>query len=167
MKKNEVYNMLEGMTSPNSTKFNKAEFQNLVYSIMVDDQFKIKKFMVKAGEVIEDDYSVYDAFVKFLDKFLKHAGMVDAGEREAVIDSFECTSKDVEWVSEAVDEAMFLYTESGKNLRVFRDKMRQLTLKKIDRHGEHEGRYSYRKMVSDKVELLLRARESEESKEQF
>ena len=55
------------------------------------------------------------------------------------------------WSIDCVDEAMAIYTDCGKNMRMFRDKMLQLTIRKIKRTGAHEGKWTYKKTVMDRM----------------
>ena len=68
----------------------------------------------------------------------------------------------MEWVSDAVDEAMFIYTECGKNLRIFRDKMLNLSVKKMTRSGKYNGKVTYKKAVVDRM-LALQKRQSKKA----
>ena len=102
------------------------------------------------------DYSINEGMKKFLNKLLKHAGMNDPAERSKVIDSFEYGPADIEWVMDAVDEAMYQYAESGKNMRMFRDKMLQLSVKKMVRSGKYNGRVTFKKSVLDRTAQLAR-----------
>lgn len=91
-----------------------------------------------------------------MDKLLKHAGLSDSSERQNVLDTFEYSPKDVEWVCDAVDEAMTLYVDSGKSMRVFRDKMHILGYSKMIRSGKHAGKYGYKKTVIDRAADLAK-----------
>ena len=137
-----------------SSRFSKSDFQMLIYAILSDKTFKAKKHLLRNDEIIEESADISGAMFKFLDKLLKHAGVVDSGERASIIDSFEHGARDIEWVADAVDEAMYIYTESGKNMRMFRDKMLQLTIKKMVRSGKFDGQITYKKSVVDKALAL-------------
>ena len=151
-----VEELIEKLKNDPSSRFSKGDFQMLVYAVLSDDTFKAKKYLIHNSELQEDDESINDGMKKFLDKILKHAGMSDANERAKVIETFEYSPKDIEWVSDAVDEAMHIYTECNKNLRLFRGKMLQLAVKKIERSGKFAGTVSYRKIVTDRSKNLAK-----------
>lgn len=146
--------MVEELKQNPSARFSKADFQGLIYAILADKEFKAKKFVLKNDALVEDDCDINGAMCKFMDKLLKHAGMTDPAERTAIVDSFEFGVRDIEWVADAVDEAMYQYSECGKNMRMFRDKMLQLSIKKITRSGKYEGSISYKKTVVDRALAL-------------
>lgn len=137
-----------------SKRFSKADFQMMIYAILSDKSFKAKKFLVRGDELLEDEYSISSNMNKFLDKLLLHAGFTSGSERAGIIDSFEFGVRDVEWVADAVDEAMYQYSECDKNMRMFRDKMLQLSIKKIQRSGKYEGKVTYKKVVVDRAAAL-------------
>lgn len=151
-----VEELIEKLKKDPSSRFSKGDFQMLVYAVLSDDTFKVKKYLIHNSELQEDEESINDGMKKFLDKVLKHAGMSDANERAKVIETFEYSPKDVEWVTEAVDEAAWIYTECNKNLRLFRGKMLQLAVKKIERSGKFAGTVSYRKIVTDRSKNLAK-----------
>ncbi|MDE6040943.1 MAG: hypothetical protein K2F99_05145, partial [Muribaculaceae bacterium] len=64
---------------------------------------------------------------------------------------FEYGPRDVEWVTDAIDEATWIYTECGKNMRMFRAKMLQLTIQKMARSGKYDGKITYKKKVVDRM----------------
>jgi hypothetical protein len=148
--------MIETLKQNSSARFSKADFQGLVYAILADKDFKTKKYVLKNAELVEEDVSINEAMRKFMDKLLKHAGMSDSNERANVIDTFDFGSRDVEWISDAVDEAMYQYIECGKNMRIFRDKMVMLAFKKFQRSGKYEGKLTFRKSVVDRQAVLLK-----------
>lgn len=134
-----------------SARFSKNDFQVLVYGILADKDFKAKKYLLKKDGLTEETVSYNEQMAKFLDKLLKHAGISEAAERERIISDFEYNPKDMEWIVDCVDEAMYLYTECDKNMRLFRDKMMQLTIRKIKRTGKHDGKITYKKSVLDRM----------------
>lgn len=136
-----------------SKRFSKSDYMTLVYAVLSDRGFKAKKYVLKNNELTEVDSDINAAMAKLFDKLLKHAGMTDAVERAAVVESFEFSPKDVEWVADAVDTAMHIYSECDKSMRIFRDQMVQLTLKKFYRTGKHEGKASYKKSVLDRTSM--------------
>lgn len=146
--------MVEELKQNPSARFSKSDFQGLIYAILADKDFKAKKYVLKNDELMEDDNYINGAMRKFMDKLLKHAGMTDPAERSAIIESFEFGARDIEWVADAVDEAMYQYVECGKNMRMFRDKMVLLSVKKIKRSGRFEGRITYKKTVVDRALAL-------------
>ena len=150
---------IEELKKNPSNRFSKADFQMLIYAILSDKNFNAKKYLARGDELLENDYSISGSMVKFMDKLLKHAGLESATERTSVIDSFEFGARDLEWVADAVDEAMFQYSECGKNMRMFRDKMLQLTIKKIERSGKYEGKTTYKKVVVDRA-LAMKKRQA-------
>lgn len=149
-----VENIVEEIKNNPSKRFSKADFQVLVYGVLADSDFKGKKYLLRNQQLLEEEVSYNQGLKKFLDKLLKHAGMTDSTERAQVIETFEYSPKDLEWVSDAVDEAMFIYSECDKNMRIFRDKMLQLTVKKIVRSGKYDGKISYKKQVVDRSAML-------------
>ena len=149
-----VENIVEEIKNNPSKRFSKADFQVLVYGVLADSDFKGKKYLLRNQQLLEEEVSYNQGMKKFLDKLLKHAGMTDSTERAQVIETFEYSPKDLEWVSDAVDEAMFIYSECDKNMRIFRDKMLQLTVKKIVRSGKYDGKISYKKQVVDRSAML-------------
>ena len=149
-----VENIVEEIKNNPSKRFSKADFQVLVYGVLADSDFKGKKYLLRNQQLLEEEVSYNQGLKKFLDKLLKHAGMTDSTERAQVIETFEYSPKDLERVSDAVDEAMFIYSECDKNMRIFRDKMLQLTVKKIVRSGKYDGKISYKKQVVDRSAML-------------
>lgn len=148
-----VSEIVEKLKKDPSSRFSKGDFQTLVYAVLSDEDFKAKKYLIQNSDLQVGDVSIGDGMKKFLDKVLKHAGMSDSAERSKVIDTFEYSPKDIEWVTDAVDEAMHIYTECGKNMRMFRQKMLQLAVKKITRS---DGRLGYRKVVTDRSKNLAK-----------
>lgn len=146
-----VKDLVDELQKNPSTRFSKQDFQTLVFGVLSDKDFNAKRYLLRGTELIENDADINGGMVKFLDKLLKHAGMVDPGERSKIIDSFEFSPKDVDWVTDAVDEAMSIYTECGKNMRMFRDKMLQLTIQKMTRSGKYDGKFTYKKKVIDRA----------------
>lgn len=149
-----VKELVEELQKNESSRFSKNDFQMLVFAVLADKDFRAKKYLLKNDEILEEEIEFNSAMRKFLDKLLRHAGMSDASERAAVIESFEYSAKDVEWVTDAVDEAMYIYSECDKNMRMFRDKMLQLTIRKMKRSGKYDGQVTYRKMVLDRAAAL-------------
>lgn len=146
-----VAEIVEELKKNPSSRFSKSDFQALVYGVLCDKEFKAKKFLLRNDAIQEEEVSLGAGLTKFLDKLLKHAGMTDASERAQIIDSFEFGTRDIEWVTDAVDEAMCIYTDCGKNMRMFREKMLQLTIKKMVRTGKFDGRITYKKTVVDRA----------------
>ena len=144
-----VDEFVEKLKKDPSSRFSKGDFQMLVYAVLSDETFKAKKYLLHNSDIQEDVYSINDGMRRFLDKVLKHAGMSDATERAKVIDTFDYSPKDVEWIMDAVDEAMYIYSECGKNMRMFRGKMRQLAVRKMVRSGKFQGQVSYKKTITD------------------
>lgn len=151
-----VADLIEELKKNPSSRFSKQDFQMLVFGVLSDKEFKSKRYMLRGTDLIESETDIGGAMFKFLDKLLKHAGVVESSERTKIIDGFEYSPKDVEWVTDAVDEAMFIYTECGKNMRMFRDKMLQLTIQKMVRTGKYDGKVTYRKKVIDRAMELRR-----------
>lgn len=154
--KKTVTELVDDLKKNPSKRFSKSDFQMLVFGILSDDTFKAKKYLLKNTTIEEEEYTIADGMQKFLDKLLKHAGMTDSAERARIIETFEYNSKDVEFVSDAVDEAMYQYSECDKNMRMFRDKMLQLTIKKMVRTGKYNGKITYKKMVMDRAAILAK-----------
>lgn len=134
-----------------SARFSKSDFQILVYGILSDPDFKAKKYLLRNDAMVEEENDIGAGLRKFLDKLLKHAGVNESVERSRIIEEFEYTPRDVEWIVDAVDEAMYQYTECDKNMRLFRDKMRQLTIRKMVRSGKYNGKITYKKIVVDRA----------------
>lgn len=149
-----VAKMVEELKKNPSARFSKSDFQGLVYAILADKDFDTKKYVIKNDEMVEVHYSMNAAMAKFMDKLLKHAQMSDSTERARVIESFEFGPRDIEWIADAVDEAMYQYSECGKNMRMFRDKMLQLSVKKMVRSGKSAGKITYKKSVVDRALAL-------------
>ena len=159
-----VENMIEELKKNPSSRFSKADFQMLIYAILSDKDFKAKKHLLRNDQIIEEECDIGAGMRKFLDKLLKHAGMTDAGERDQIIDTFEYGVRDIEWIEDAVDEAMYQYSETGKNMRIFREKMLQLTIKKMVRSGKYAGTITYKKTVVDRA-LALQKRQEKKGKD--
>ena len=151
--------MVEELKQNPSARFSKADFQGLIYAVLADKDFKAKKFVLKNDALVEEDNDIGAAMHKFMDKLLKHAGMSDPAERTAVIESFEYGVRDIEWVADAVDEAMYQYCECNKIMRMFRDKMLQLSVKKMVRSGKWEGQLTFKKTVVDRALALQKRKE--------
>ena len=149
-----VAKMVEELKKNPSARFSKSDFQGLVYAILADKDFDTKKYVIKNDEMVEVHSSMNAAMAKFMDKLLKHAQMSDSTERARVIESFEFGPRDIEWIADAVDEAMYQYSECGKNMRMFRDKMLQLSVKKMVRSGKSAGKITYKKSVVDRALTL-------------
>lgn len=149
-----VAEIVEELKANPSKRFSKSDYQTLVFGVLSDKNFKAKKYLLRNDGIVEEETNYNQAMNKFLDKLLKHAGMSSPAEREAVLDSFEFSSKDMEWIIDAVDEAMWIYSECDKNVRIFRDKMLQLTVKKMVRSGKYNGKVTYKKMVLDRAAAL-------------
>ena len=149
-----VAKMVEELKKNPSARFSKSDFQGLVYAILADKDFDTKKYVIKNDEMVEIHSSMNAAMAKFMDKLLKHAQMSDSTERARVIESFEFGPRDIEWIADAVDEAMYQYSECGKNMRMFRDKMLQLSVKKMVRSGKSAGKITYKKSVVDRALAL-------------
>ena len=149
-----VAKMVEELKKNPSARFSKSDFQGLVYAILADKDFDTKKYVIKNDEMVEVHSSMNAAMANFMDKLLKHAQMSDSTERARVIESFEFGPRDIEWIADAVDEAMYQYSECGKNMRMFRDKMLQLSVKKMVRSGKSAGKITYKKSVVDRAPAL-------------
>lgn len=145
-----VADVVEQLSNDANSRFSKSDFQGLVYAVLSDPDFKAKRYLLRSDKISEVEYSINDGMKKFLDKVLKHAGMADSGERAKIIDTFEFGVRDIEWICDAVDEAMHQYTECGKSMRMFRDKMQQLAVKKMVRSGKYAGKITYKKSVIDR-----------------
>lgn len=155
--KKTVSALVEELKENPSKRFSKSDFQLLIYAILSDETFKAKKHLLKNAQILDEEYSISEGMGKFLDKLLKHAGMSDAAERARIIETFEYAPKDVEFIGDAVDEAMYQYTECGKNMRQFRDKMFQLTISKIEKTGVNAGKIGYKKSVMDRAAAAAKA----------
>ena len=137
-------------------RFSKSDYRDLVFAVLADEDFKAKKYLLRKDEIVEEEVSYNAAMRKFLDKLLRHAGLSDPSERQNVLDTFEYSPKDIEWVCDAVDEAMTLYVDSGKSMKVFRAKMHILGYSKMIRSGKHAGKYGYKKTVVDRAADLAK-----------
>ena len=149
-----VERMVGELRSNPSARFSYSDWNALIFAILSDPDFRAKKLLLRDDRMVEFDVDIRASFIKFLEKVLRHAGMEDRSERLRVIDSFEFGPRDLEWVSETVDEAMFLYTEAGRNMRIFRNKALQLSLKKMARSGKYGGRITYKKSVVNRLANL-------------
>lgn len=151
--------LVEDLKKNPSSRFSKQDYQMLVFGILADKDFKSKRYMLRGTELIESEVDIGGAMGKFLDKLLKHAGVIEPSERTKIIEGFEYGPRDIDWIIDAVDEASFIYTECGKNMRMFRDKMLQLTIQKMVRSGKYDGRVTYRKKIIDRAAELKRRSE--------
>jgi len=151
-----VEQMIADLKENPSSRFSKSDFQGLVYAVLADENFKAKKWILKHDQLIADDVDINSSMKAFLDKLLKHAGMVSSSERANIIDTFEYGPNDIEWVSDAIDEAMYIYTECGKNMRVFRNKLLMVGLRKMERSGKYAGKITYKKSLVDRMLALQR-----------
>lgn len=149
-----VSSLVQELQENPSTRFSKSDFQTLVYGILSDKDFKAKKYLLKGDSITEEDLDIHGGLYKFLDKLLKHAGVSDSDERNSIIEGFEYGPKDIEWITDAVDEAMSIYSDCGKNMRMFRNKMLQLTITKMVRSGKYAGKITYKKSVLDRAAAL-------------
>lgn len=154
-----VNDLVEELKKNPSSRFSKQDFQMLVFGVLSDKDFKFKRYMLRGSELIESDVDINAGMIKFLDKLLKHAGVVDPVERSNIIEGFEYSPKEIDWIIDAVDEAMYIYTECGKNMRMFRDKMLQLTIQKMVRSGKYDGQITYKKKIIDRARELKRRSE--------
>lgn len=151
-----VENIISEMKKNPTSRFSKSDFQTLIWGILSDKDFKAKKYVIKNNEIFEADAGIDSGMFKFMDKLLRHAGMTDSSERARIIETFEYTPKDVEWIADAVDEAMFIYSECGKNMKIFRNKMLELSLRKMVRSGKNAGKVGYKKSVIDHAAQLAK-----------
>lgn len=149
-----VAELIDELKQNPSTRFSKSDFQTLVFGILSDKTFKAKKYLLRGDAIIEEDVDISAGLRRFLDKLLKHAGVAESSERADIIEAFEYSPKDIEWVTDAVDEAMAIYSDCGKNMRMFRTKMLQLTVTKMVRSGKYEGKVTYKKAVVDRAAAL-------------
>lgn len=149
-----VAEMIKELKENPSTRFSKSDFQTLVYGVLADKEFKAKKYLLKGDAIIEEDLDIGGGLYKFLDKLLKHAGVSESAERATIIEGFEYSPKDIEWITDAVDEAMAIYSDCGKNMRMFRNRMLQLTVTKMIRSGKYAGKVTYKKSVLDRAAAL-------------
>ena len=149
-----VEELMKQIKENQTSRFSKSDFQMLVYAVLSDENFKAKKYLLKNGELVEEDVDLSTGMYRFLDKLLKHVGLSDSGERQKMIESFVYSPKDLEWITDAVDEAMYIYTDCDKNMRMFRDKMLNLTIKKMVRSGKYDGKITYKKSVIDRAAKL-------------
>lgn len=149
-----VAEMIKELKENPSTRFSKSDFQALVYGVLADKEFKAKKYLLKGDTIIEEDLDIGGGLYKFLDKLLKHAGVSEYAERATIIEGFEYNPKDIEWITDAVDEAMAIYSDCGKNMRMFRNRMLQLTVTKMIRSGKYAGKVTYKKSVLDRAAAL-------------
>lgn len=151
-----VSEMVEVLKNDESSRFSKNDFQALVYAVLADEEFKSKKYLVHGNVIQVKEVSDHSDMMVFLDKLLKHAGMTDSAERANVLDTFEYGPNDIGWVVDAVDEAMFIYSDCDKNMRIFRDKMLQLTVKKMIRTGKYAGKTTFKKSVLDRAAMIAK-----------
>lgn len=138
----------EDVAEKHSTRFSKTEFEALFYAVLSDPDFNVKKWLLRNKKLVESYYSVNKSMKKFLKKLLIHAGIDDEKQLNMIIETFEYKESDVRFMSEAVDEAMFLYLESGKCMHIFRDKLNRLALKKAKKaSGKYAGKLTYRRTI--------------------
>lgn len=149
-----VKEILEDIKANDSKRFSRGDFQALVYAVLADKDFNAEKWIQRGGDLVAETYCINDGMRKFLNKVLKHAGMSDSTERQNIIDTFEYNPKDIDFVIDAVEEAMYQYTEADKNLWLFRDKMLRMSIKKITRTGSYAGTVTYKKSVTDRSKAM-------------
>lgn len=149
-----VKEVISDINNNDSKRFSKGDFQLLVYAVLSDPDFKMEKWIMSGGDLVKIEDSVNEKMKKFLHKILKHAGVTDTTQRDALIESFEFEPRDIDFVIDAVQEAMWQYSEADKPIWVFQDKMRRLALKRIKRTGKFEGQISYKKSVSDRQKAI-------------
>lgn len=159
--KSAVADIIENINSNESKRFSKGDFQTLVYGVLSDKDFNAEKWIQRGDELVAETYSISDDMRKFLHKLLKHAGLTDVVQRDHLIETFEYNPKDINFVIDAVEEAMYQYTECGKNLVLFRDKMLRMSVKKITRTGKYEGKITYKKSVVDRKAALAKRKSNE------
>lgn len=155
-----VADVVAKIQSNKSARFSRGEYMELIYALIQDDTHTFKKFALKGDQITEDGETLSASARKFFSKLLKHAGLKTEEEINSVLDTFEYSPKDVEWISDIVDEAIRIYTDSGKSVVVMKDALRRLTLKKVERTGKFNGQITYRRTVKD----LPRAAEKAKSK---
>ena len=153
---NELVAKLTEEGSSKIKRFSKNDFRDLVFAVLSDKEFKAKKYLLKNDGFEVEEISYNEAMRKFMDKLLKHAGISESSERAQVLDTFEYSSKDTEWICDAVDEAIHLYVDCGKNMRMFRDKMQVLTISKMVRSGNYAGKVTFKKSVLDRAAALAK-----------
>lgn len=155
-----VADVVAKINSNKSARFSRGEYTELIYALIQDDSHTFKKFALKGDQITEDGETLSRSARKFFSKLLKHAGLKTEEEINSVLDTFEYSPKDVEWISDIVDEAIRIYTDSGKSVVVMKDALRRLTLKKVERTGKFNGQITYRRTVKD----LPRAAEKAKNK---
>lgn len=154
--KRAVADIVADIKANESTRFSKGDFQTLVYGVLSDKDFNAEKWVQNGDELVSETYVINNDLRKFLGKVLKHAGISDAVQRDHVIDTLEYSPRDIGFVIDAVEEAMYQYTEAGKNLTIFREKMLRMSIKKITRTGKYDGQITYKKAVVDRKAALAR-----------
>ncbi len=138
----------EDIAEKHSTRFSKTEFEALFYAVLSDPAFNVKKWLLRNKKLVESHYSVNKSMKKFMKKLLIHAGIDDEKQLNMIIETFEYKASDARFMLEAVDEAMFLYLESGKCMHIFRDKLNRLALKKSKKaSGKYAGKLTYRRTL--------------------
>ena len=161
-----VEDIVSALKKNPSARFSKSDFQTLLYGVLSDPDFKSHKVVLHNDDLVEELVDMGSGMRKFLHKVLQHAGVNKEAERSAIIDTFEYGPRDIEWVSDAVDEAMSIYVDCGKNMKIFRDKMLQLSFKKMTRSGKYDGKVTYKKTVVDRAIALERRRAAEKKAEE-
>lgn len=144
-----VTDVIAKLKANNSSRFSKSEYTELIYALINDNEHVFEKFALKGGEITKDGESLCKSARKFFTKMLKHAGVKTEDEINAILDTFEYSPKDLEWISEIVDEATRIYTESGKSVMLMKDSIRKVTLRKVERTGKYAGEITYRRGVKD------------------
>lgn len=138
----------EDVAEKHTTRFSKAEFEALFYAVISDPDFNVKKYLLRNKKLVESYYSVNHSMKKFMKKLLNHAGIEDEKQVNMIIKSFDYNTSDIRFMTDAVDEAMFLYLESGKCMHIFRDKLNRLALKKVKKaSGKYAGKPTYRRTL--------------------
>ena len=161
-----VEELVEKIRNNGSAKFSNGDFKTLVHAVVSDHDFKAKKFFIKADQIVEEEHCIADAMDKFMDKFLKHVGLASEEERKSIISSFEYSSKDTEFMFDLIEEAMSQYIDTGKGMKLFRNKKLELTLKRKDRTGKYDGQVTFNKTVvnKDMKVIKLQAKAAEAAK---
>ena len=131
-----------------STRFSRDEFEELFYHVLSDPTFKARKWIIKGRKLLETQTNFNEKFNKLLGKLLQHAGIDDPKQIKHILSTFAYTEKDVAFLIDAVEEAIYQYTECGKSMHLFRHKLHRLAIKKAKRSGgKHAGELTYRRTV--------------------
>lgn len=153
----QVKEVVAKLKANKSTRFSTSEYRELIYALIKDDTHTAKKFALKGTEIIEEDFSISADARKFFKKLLKHAGLKSDDEINQIIDTFEYSPNDLAFIADCVDEAIHIYTDLGKTVKLMKDGMSRVSIKRVERSGKYAGEITYRRSIQDLEKSKKRA----------